>query len=185
MGTRAIHEFGENTEMAVSYQEHSLTGATGIELVIALYDGAVRFLYRAMDCVEAGDQRGRRLAIKRVVDILMYLQARLRPDVGGKPAAVLSDFYAAMFTLTLEASHAASGAQPGSQAEAKTRLQDVIACIRNVRSAWAVAAKDPEAQRVLPRELQTLEDRYASKLPARKRTEPQDGEAKPVSNWMA
>ena len=171
--------------MIASYQEQSLTGATGIELVIALYDGAVRFLYRAMDCVEAGDQRGRRIAIKRVVDILMYLQARLRPDVGGAPAAALLEFYSAMFTLTLEASHAASGPQPESRDEAKSQLQDVIACIRNVRSAWAVAAKDPEAQRVLPRELQTSEDRYPSKLAVRGRTEPQDGGAKPVSNWMA
>ncbi len=178
----------------VNYQEQALSGATGIELVIALYDGAVRFLYRAIECVEAGDVRGRRVAIKRVVDILMYLQARLRPDVGGKPAAALADFYAAMFTLTLEASHAASAAQAvaggleaGSE-ETKRQLLDVVACIRNVRSAWAVAAKDPEAQRVLPRELQTREERYAAPGAARRPQQASvlhDGEVKTPSNWMA
>ncbi len=171
--------------MAMNYREQSLAGATGIELVIALYDGAVRFLYRAIDCVEAGDERGRRLAIKRVVDILMYLQARLRPDVGGEPAAALTDFYAAMFTLTLEASHAASAPRPESREEAVSQLKDVIACIRNVRSAWAVAAKDPEAQRVLPRELQTLEERYLPKAAPQRKMQAMDGEAKPVSNWRA
>lgn len=171
--------------MAVNYQEQALSGATGIELVIALYDGAVRFLYRAIDCVDAGDERGRRLAIKRVVDILMYLQARLRPDVGGEPAAALSDFYSAMFTLTLEASHVASGADLGSRAEAKTQLRDAISCIRNVRSAWAVAAKDPEAQRVLPRELQTVEEKYSRSSSACRVADPMEAEARPASNWSA
>ncbi len=35
-----------------SYQQQVLVGATGVELVVALYDGAIRFLYRAMQCVE-------------------------------------------------------------------------------------------------------------------------------------
>src|ERR1700710_1684058 len=89
----------------MSYQQKTLAGATGVELIVALYDGAIRFLYRAMQCVEEDDVHGRRIAVKKVIDILMYLQARLRPDVGGSAAASLSDFYSAMFTMTLEASH--------------------------------------------------------------------------------
>lgn len=135
---------------ATSYQEQALAGATGVELVVALYDGAIRFLYRAMQCVEAEDVRGRRIAVKKVVDILTYLQARLRPDIGGSAAAALSDFYAAMFTMSLEASHAAS----------KERFEEVIACVRNVRDAWIIVARDPEAGRVLPRELRTREERF-------------------------
>jgi flagellar protein FliS len=134
----------------MSYQEQALAGATGVELVVALYDGAIRFLYRAMQCVEEDDQHGRRIAVKKVVDILMYLQARLRPDVGGTVAASLSDFYAAMFTLTLEASHF----------ESVEQFQEVISCIRNVRDAWVIVARDPEAGRVLPRELRTREERF-------------------------
>jgi flagellar secretion chaperone FliS len=134
----------------MSYQEQALAGATGVELVVALYDGAIRFLYRAIQCVEEDDQHGRRIAVKKVVDILMYLQARLRPDVGGNVAASLSDFYAAMFTLTLEASHF----------ESVEQFQEVIACIRNVRDAWIIVARDPEAGRVLPRELRTREEKF-------------------------
>src|SRR5450759_3101362 len=88
-----------------SYQQESLAGATGVELVVALYDAAIRFLYRAMQCVEAGDVHGRRMAVKKFIDIVMYLQARLRTDVGGSAASALAEFYAAMFTMTLEASH--------------------------------------------------------------------------------
>src|SRR5690348_9321999 len=118
-----------------NYQQQALAGATGVELIVALYDGAIRFLYRAMQCVEEQDVRGRRLSVKKALDILMYLQARLRPDVGGGSVTALSDFYAEMFTMALEASHA----------ESVEQFQEVILCIRNVRDAWVVVARDPEA----------------------------------------
>lgn len=133
-----------------SYQQQALVGATGVELVVALYDAAIRFLYRAMQCVEEDDVRGRRIAVKKVVDILIYLQARLRPDVGGSAALALADFYAEMFTMTLEASHVAS----------KEQFEEVIGYIRNVRDAWRVVARDPEAGKVLPRELRTREEKF-------------------------
>jgi flagellar protein FliS len=133
-----------------SYQQQALAGATGVELIIALYDGAIRFLYRAMQCVEEDDVRGRRVAVKNAIDILMYLQARLRPEMGASVAASLADFYATMFTMTLEASHLESAEQ----------FQEVIAFICNVREAWVVVARDPEAGRVLPRELRTREEKF-------------------------
>jgi flagellar protein FliS len=140
--------------MESEYQQQALLGANGVELVIALYDGAIRFLYRAIQCVEEDDEIGRRSAVKRAIDIIMYLQTRLRTDIGGKPAAALSDFYATMFTMTLEASRFASSQQ----------FTEVIACLRNVRDAWLVVARDPEAQQILPRELRSQAERYA-KLP--------------------
>lgn len=138
--------------MESTYQQQALIGATGIELVLALYDGAIRFLYRAAQCVEEQDVRGRRIAVKRALDILMHLEARLRPDIGGSIAQALSEFYAAMFTLALEASHY----------ESVEQFHEVIACVRNVRDAWAVVARDPEANRVLPRDLRTREERFSS-----------------------
>jgi hypothetical protein len=80
-----------------SYQEHALDGASAVDLVVALYDGIIRFLYAAMESVERGDQAGRRVAVKRALDIIIHLQARLRMDVGGRPAQALSEFYASIF----------------------------------------------------------------------------------------
>ena len=137
---------------AMGYQQQAMVGATGLELVLALYDGALRNLYRARQSAVEDDTIGRRIAVKKVVDILMYLQARLRPDVGGSAAAALADFYAAMFTMTLEASHIAS----------PEGFDEVIACVRNVREAWALAAMDPAAGKVLPRELRTREERFVA-----------------------
>ena len=155
---------------SMNYEQQSLVGATGIELVVALYDGAIRQLHRAIQAVHEDDTVGRRIAVKKVVDILMYLQARLRPDVGGSAASSLSDFYAAMFTLTLEASHIASA----------DGFQEVIRCIRNVRDAWVIAAKDPSVGKMLPRELRTREERYVAPAVARKDT----GEAL-AQRWSA
>lgn len=130
------------------YQQQTLAGATGIELVLALYDGALRFLYRAAQCVDEDDVHGRRMAVKRVTDIFIYLQTTLRTDVCARTTSALADFYAAMFQLTLEASYYAS----------REQFEEVIGCVKDVRDAWAVAAQNPEAQSVLPRDLRTRQE---------------------------
>jgi flagellar protein FliS len=161
--------------METAYQQQALRSANGVELVIALYDGAIRFLYRAIQCVEENDQIGRRLAVKRAIDIIMYLQARLRTDIGGKPAAALADFYTAMFTMTLEASHAASSNQ----------FMEIIACIRNVREAWVVVARDPEAQHLLPRDLRSQDERYATPRPTAEQAASLSYDEPVASRWSA
>lgn len=153
-----------------SYQQQTLLGATGVEMIVALYDGAIRFLYRAIQGVEENDVHGRRMAVKKVLDILIYLQARLRPEKGGKVASSLADFYATMFTMTLEASHLESAEQ----------FQEVIGFIRNVREAWVVVAHDPEAGRVLPRELRTKEERFVPGI-----VTGAEGNGEVVSRWHA
>ncbi len=146
----------------MNYQQQALVGATGVELIVSLYDKVIRELYRAKQCCAEDDTIGRRVAVKKVVDILMYLQARLRPDVGGTAAAALADFYAAMFTMTLEASHLAS----------PDGFDEVLACVRNVREAWAIVAQDPAAGKVLPRELRTREEKFVATMPGARAEEP-------------
>jgi flagellar secretion chaperone FliS len=115
-----------------SYQEHALDGASPVDLVVALYDGIVRFLYVAIAATERGDVVARRVAVKRALAILIHLQARLRMDIGGRPAQVLSEFYASMFALILQASQAAS----------TQRFEEVVACVRTIRDAWRQVALD-------------------------------------------
>src|ERR1700746_3314096 len=113
-----------------SYQEHALDGASAIDLVVALYDGMIRFLYRAIEAVERADTPGRRVAVRRALDIIIHLQARLRMDVGGKPAQALSEFYAATFAQILQA----------SQSSSRRKFEHAIRCVRNVRDAWKQVA---------------------------------------------
>jgi flagellar secretion chaperone FliS len=116
-----------------SYQEHALESASAVDLVVALYDGIIRFLYAANAAVERGDQAARRAAVKRALDIIIHLQARLRMDVGGRPAQVLSEFYASIFSEILQASQSAS----------RQKFEHAVDCVRNVRDAWREVARDP------------------------------------------
>ena len=118
-----------------SYRQHALDGASAVDLVVALYDGIVRFLYEAMRAVDRGDAEGRRVAVKRALDIIVHLQARLRMDVGGAPAKALSEFYAATFAQILQ----------GSQSASNARFSHAIDCVKDVREAWRQVARDPGA----------------------------------------
>lgn len=129
------------------YQEHALDSASAVDLVVALYDGIVRFLYTAMDAVERGDAEARRNAVKRALDIIIHLQARLRMDVGGKPAQVLSEFYASIFAQILQASQSAS----------TQKFEHAIECVKNVRDAWRQVARDP-AVNPAPQQISSLNE---------------------------
>ena len=147
-----------------SYRENSLDGAGAVDLVVALYDGIIRFLYAAIAAVEHGHADARRVAVKRALDIIIHLQARLRMDIGGRPAQALSEFYAAIFAEILQASQSAS----------KAKFQHAIDCVRNVRDAWREVARDPSANSESPRVL------MMSSRPAAEPLEPASG-----SNWTA
>jgi flagellar secretion chaperone FliS len=123
----------------MNYQQQSVAGMNGVELIVALYDGMVRFLYRAIQAIEANDISERRIAIKRTLDILMHLQSRLHMDMGGSSAKALANFYAAIFALCIDGSRLASTA----------RLKEAISCIRDVREAWHIISQDPEVLRAL------------------------------------
>jgi flagellar secretion chaperone FliS len=135
-----IHEKPGTGHM--SYQQQTIAGMNGVELIVALYDGMIRFLYRAIQAIEDNDIADRRIAIKRTLDILMHLQSRLRMDIGGSSARALSEFYAAIFALCIEGSRLASA----------VRLKEAIACVRDVREAWQIVARDPEVIRKLVEE---------------------------------
>ena len=153
----------------MNYQQQAIAGMNPVELIVALYDGMVRFLYRAIQAIEAGDVRERRIAVKRTLDILMHLQSRLRMDVGGASAKALSEFYAAIFALSIE----------GSRLASPERLKEAIDCIRDVREAWNFVAKDPEVLRFLAQEQARQAVRAASPPPSI----PISGEV--TSSWMA
>lgn len=125
-----------------TYQQHTLKGASAVELVVALYDGIIRFLYGACEAVDRGDESARRVAVKRALDVILHLQARLRTDIGGRPAQALSEFYASVFAQILQASQSAS----------KEKFIHAIDCVRNVRDAWKFVAQDPTVNHV-PRQL--------------------------------
>ncbi len=115
----------------MNYRQQTLAVMNRMEMIVALYDGMIRFLHSAIASIETGNVEGRRQSIGRVLEILVYLQARLRPDVGGQSAATLSEFYAAIYAQCVRASRDAS----------VSLCEQTIIDVRNVRDAWQVAAE--------------------------------------------
>jgi flagellar protein FliS len=151
----------------MTYQTQAIAGMNPIELIVALYDGMIRFLCQAIGAIEARDDSRRRVAVGRVLQILMHLQSRLRMDIGGSSARALSEFYASIFALCLE----------GSRLESAARLKEAIRCIEDVRDAWNVAAHDPEVLRQLGAPSEPLGGAAFSSRSA--------AEATTASSWMA
>src|SRR5262249_29600878 len=122
----------KDLERMINYRERALEGASAVELVVALYDGIIRFLYAAADAADRDDAVARRVAVKRALDIIIHLQARLRMDFGRRPAQALREFYASNFAQILKASQSAS----------RPRFEHAIGCVRNVRDAWPQVARE-------------------------------------------
>lgn len=123
------------------------------EPVGVLYEAALRALFRARRSIVEDDRIGLVMEVKKVTDILTYLQATLRAEFG-RSAVSLSDFYAAMFTLTLEA----------SCCESTEGLDEVIGYVSRVRDAWSLSEREPRAVNVIMRASQPYPVRAAAML---------------------
>lgn len=115
--------------MARMMMQRSGTEVGKEDPVAVLYEGVLRSLSRAKQCIWDGDQIGRVVEVRKVTDILTCMQAILRTELGRSAATSLSDFYAGMFTLTLEA----------SECESTEGLDEVIGHVSQVRDAWMLS----------------------------------------------
>ncbi len=141
----------------MNYQQQTLAVKNSVELVVALYDGMTRFLHKAATSIEAGDVDGRRQNMKRVLDILTYLQGRLQAEAGGEAATALTEFYATMYSQCVIASRDSS----------IEIIEETVRNIRNVRDAWQTVATSEASQGMLPRDRQTREENLVSRNPAK------------------
>lgn len=76
-----------------AYRKTEVQSRTPLELVVMLYDGALRFIGMAKDAIARGDIRGRSEAISRTLAIISELQSTLDVERGGEMAASLDDLY--------------------------------------------------------------------------------------------
>ena len=74
-----------------AYRRVESESRSPLELVIMLYDGALRFLGEASDAAARGDLRTRANAISRTLAIIAELQNTLDLEKGGAVAALKKD----------------------------------------------------------------------------------------------
>lgn len=100
-----------------------------IELVVMLYDGAIRFVGEARDAARQNDVAGRTRAVSRALAIVTELQNTLRIEEGGDLARELDRLYSYMTARLIDS----------NVRRDQTALDEVHRLLSTVREGWAQA----------------------------------------------
>lgn len=76
-----------------TYRQTQVQSRTPLELVVLLYDGALKFLAQSRDAIERGDIASRCDASNRALAIIGELQSTLNLEEGGAVAVQLDELY--------------------------------------------------------------------------------------------
>jgi flagellar protein FliS len=115
---------------AQAYYQTQIQSQSPVELVVMLYDGALRFLQMAADATRRNDLVAKREGISRSMAILAELQNTLNLQEGGEVAQSLDGLYTYITDRLLEA-NAKKDPAP---------MDEAIRLLRPVRDAWAQIA---------------------------------------------
>ena len=78
---------------AQAYRRVETESRSPLEIVVMLYDGALRFLVEAREAHARGDRRARAHAVSRTLAIVAELQNTLDLEQGGQVAEQLDNLY--------------------------------------------------------------------------------------------
>jgi len=128
---------------ARAYQTQAVFTASPGQLVLMLYDGALRFLGHARDALQAPEDSPRRIEIInnnliKAQNILAELKGNLNHEIGGDHAANLDRLYEYYIRRLLEANM-------------KKKVEPVIeveSLVRQLRDGWAEMLRNHEMERL-------------------------------------
>jgi flagellar secretion chaperone FliS len=126
---------GAMARAAQTYYQTQIQSQSPVELVVMLYDGALRFMRAAADAVEKRDLVGKREAMSRTMAIVSELQSSLNLSAGGEIAKSLDDLYTYINGRLIEANINTS-AEP---------IKEAIRLLTPLRDAWAQIAAPGQA----------------------------------------
>jgi flagellar secretion chaperone FliS len=112
---------------AQAYRRVESESRSPLELVVMMYDGALRFLGEASDAVERGDLRARAHAISRVLAIIGELQNTLDVEKGGAVADQLDDLYTYLTSRLLDV----------ALKQDVTAIEEARKLLTPIRDAWS------------------------------------------------
>ena len=121
---------------AHAYLQTQVTTTSPGNILLLLYDGAVKFLNRAKDGLAANDMAAKGIAISKALDIINELDSTLNLDKGGELAANLHNLYFFCNSRLVMAN---------LKKDAKM-IDEVIKILTGLRSAYAEIVSLPEAQ---------------------------------------
>jgi flagellar protein FliS len=121
--------------MASAYRQTEVQSRTPLELVVMLYDGAVRFVYQMREAMVRGDVPARHQASARALAVIAELQNTLDMERGGAVAQQLDALYTYLSGRVLEA----------TMRNETAPLDDAVRVLHTLRESWAAVAARPSA----------------------------------------
>lgn len=115
---------------AEAYYQTHVQSRSPLELVVMLYDGAIRFLDQAAVALDNQDMTAKAVALSKAFAILNELQNTLNVKDGGELAKQLDALYAHMHDRLVDANVQRSSAP----------IRDVINLLTPLRDAWVQIA---------------------------------------------
>lgn len=126
---------------ADAYRRLEAQSRSPIELVVMLYDGALRFTQAAREAHARGDRRARAQAIARTMAIVTELQNTLNLDDGGPVGRELDRLYSYVTVRLVDVGMKNDG----------SALDEVARLLTTVRDGWSsIAAPVPAVSATMP-----------------------------------
>lgn len=118
-----------------AYRQTEIQSRSPVELVVMLYDGAIRFTNDARDAIAQRDIARRARSISRVMAIVGELQNTLNMEEGGEVAESLDKLYSFVRDRLIDAS-LRQDARP---------LDEALKVLITLREGWSGISQDPQA----------------------------------------
>ena len=125
-----------------AYEQTSIATSNQTQLVVMLYDGAIRFLRQGIEAIENNDITAKAKASDRALAIVQHLHLSLDMDRGEEISSDLERLYSFVITQITE----------GSNHLQTKKLEEAIKVLDTLRSAWAELAQKEQVESV-PTEL--------------------------------
>jgi flagellar protein FliS len=134
-----------------AYQATQVSTANKVQLVVMMYDGAIRFINEAKEKSAAKDVAGKGVAIGRAQRIIHELSNALDMRRGGEVAANLSQVYLRINRNLINAN------VNGKMEE----LDESLVSLGNLRGAWEQVMRMPNSTEVAPQSTQVVGGKIA------------------------
>lgn len=121
---------------AQAYLQTQVTTTSQGELLLLLYDGAIKFLTQAKERMAARDMAGKGVLISKALDVINELDSSLNAEKGGELADNLHKLYFYCSTRLLSANLKLD----------PNLIDEVIKVLSGLRGAYAQIVNTPEAQ---------------------------------------
>ncbi|MDL2210631.1 flagellar export chaperone FliS, partial [Desulfovibrio sp. OttesenSCG-928-O18] len=122
-------------QAARAYFETQVTTTSQGQILIMLYDGAIKFLNQAKERMEAKDYAGKGKLISNAIDVINELASSLNAEKGGDLATNLNELYFYCNKRLFMANSRMDSAG----------IDEVIKILSGIRSAYAQIVDSPEA----------------------------------------